>query len=112
MAESDRLQWLSQLSKLPPKKQILILKGEKASLFNDLQRLFKKVSRTKTSKTTPKQRHLFKKHKNFLKKFVKSQGLKKIRTLILKRQTKGGFPFLALLPAIVSLASSIIPQLF
>ena len=81
-------------------------------MVSDLVRVVKVVNRSKGLKLNQNQQVLFKKHKGFLKKLISAKGVKKIRKILLARTAGGGLIIGTILPALISLATSIFPKLF
>ena len=111
MQSSKKLKWLILLSKLGSHQQCHVLKKSRGCLINDLHKIVKFAQKSNNLKLVPNQKKLFKKHKTFLKRFVCSKGVKRLRKILLQRTSGGGLILGAVLPAIISLIGSAIPKL-
>lgn len=103
--------WFKSLAKLPSKKRATVLKTGKGCFLKDIQKIIKFVGRSKKVKILPSHTKLFKKHKAFLSRFSRCKG-PKLKKLVLRKVSGGFFGILAaLLPTIISLASSVLPKI-
>ena len=112
MSTRKKLHWLTLLGKLEPSKQSSVIKNSNQFLVCDLVRVVKAVNKSKDLKLNKKQQILFKQHKGFLRKLIAAKGVKKLRKLLLSRTSGGGLILGAILPALISLVTSIIPNIF
>ena len=106
----NKANWFKALSSLPAKNRVTALKASKGCFLKDIQKLIKFIGRSKKVKILPAQRKIFKKHRGFLSRFARCK-VPKLKKLALSKVSGGFFGILAaLIPAIVSLVSSVLPK--
>ena len=105
----QQVHWMHLLGKQKPDKQCETIKNCNLTFIKDLHKLIKRVAHDKKLKISAKYKNFFQKHRIFLHNFIVEKDLKKKKKNLL-RKVKGGF-LGVLIPALVSIASAIIPSL-
>ena len=105
----ERVNWLQLLAKQPTPKQHKIVKNCNLKFIKDLHKLIKYIACDKKLQLSSKHKEFLKKHSTFLRNFLEVRSYKKKRENLLRKVNGGFLSFL--IPAIVSIASSVIPAL-
>lgn len=107
--QKQRANWMQMLAAKPVAEQYKIVKNSNLILVKDLHKLIKYVTYNKKVKISPLQKCFLKKHRRFLLNYIEEKAPKKKKVRLLTK-VKGGFLGL-LIPALISIASSVIPAL-
>ena len=107
--QRERTKWMQLLVKKAPPVQYEIVRTCSLDFIRDLHKLIKYIAYDKNLEISPKYKTFLKKHRTFLLNFLGTRSCKKKRENLL-RKVNGGFLSL-LIPAIVSIAGSVIPAL-
>lgn len=107
--QGKQLEWLQLLAKKSPTDQYYTVKHCHIKLIRDLNKLIKHITYGKNVTFSPEEKIFFKKHIIFVDNFLSTRSVNKKRDNLL-RKVKGGFLSL-LIPAIVSIAGAVIPEL-
>ena len=105
--QQEKRDWLTLLAKSPKKRQCDIICKCSPKFIRDLHKLVCLAKDSKRVKFSAKCKRFFKKHKLFLRRFTKEKSINKKRSLLLRKTSGRGFFLGALIPALMSLASTI-----
>ena len=103
----EKRDWFTLLAKSSKKKQHSVICKCDSKFIRDLHRLIRVAKDNRKAVFSEKDKRFFKKNKDFLRKFVKEKSIPKKRKQLLRKVSGAGFFLGALIPALISLVSSI-----
>ena len=105
----EKRDWFTLLAKSPKKKQCEVICKCDSKFIKDLHRLISTAKDSKNASFSEKNNRFFKRNKRFLRRFIKEKSIPQKRNLLLRKTSGRGFFLSALIPALISLVTSILP---